>query len=229
MRKAVIIIVAVSLLSGLAVGCAGTDYEPPYDVTWLSPGKVEVDNYYPGGRAEWELTIHNGNIDDVTDAKLVTTEDDETSFSVKLKYRLYGEASTVKIVSDADESPVPVSYNPDTQELTIKDCLPGTTRKLEFTYPRETEYSVSVRLPDNVWEGYQNAPENYRNWIKISNSRPVLIPGETVNVMIALEAPKSVTIDPDKWEFWVTLVEAGPASMISIELCSRWLVDMKKS
>jgi len=36
--------------------------EPPSDnVTWISPGKVEVGNFYPGARAEWLLTVHNGN------------------------------------------------------------------------------------------------------------------------------------------------------------------------
>lgn len=35
--------------------------EPPEDVTWISPGKIQVGNFYPGARAEWNLTIHNGN------------------------------------------------------------------------------------------------------------------------------------------------------------------------
>jgi len=33
---------------------------PPEDVTWISPGKVMVANYYSGGKAEYPLTIHNG-------------------------------------------------------------------------------------------------------------------------------------------------------------------------
>jgi len=38
--------------------------EPPpelYDKTWLSPGKVEVGNFYPGARAEYMISIHNGS------------------------------------------------------------------------------------------------------------------------------------------------------------------------
>ena len=34
---------------------------PPENVTWISPGKVNVSNFYPGARAEYPLTIHNGN------------------------------------------------------------------------------------------------------------------------------------------------------------------------
>ena len=35
--------------------------EPPQDMTWISPGKVMIGNFFPGARAEWPLTIHNGN------------------------------------------------------------------------------------------------------------------------------------------------------------------------
>jgi len=34
---------------------------PPGTVTWISPGKVEVRNFFAGARAEWNVTIHNGN------------------------------------------------------------------------------------------------------------------------------------------------------------------------
>ena len=40
--------------------------EPPVDVTWVSPGKVEISNYYPGAKAEYPVTIHNGSVDAVT-------------------------------------------------------------------------------------------------------------------------------------------------------------------
>ena len=35
--------------------------EPPSDVTWISPGKVMIGNFAPGARAEWYITVHNGN------------------------------------------------------------------------------------------------------------------------------------------------------------------------
>lgn len=37
------------------------DVDPPVDRTWISPGMVQVGNFYSGARAEWPLTIHNGN------------------------------------------------------------------------------------------------------------------------------------------------------------------------
>lgn len=37
------------------------DYMPPVDQHWISPGTVAIGNFYPGARAEWSLTVHNGN------------------------------------------------------------------------------------------------------------------------------------------------------------------------
>ena len=34
--------------------------EPPEDMTWISPGKINVSNFYPGARAEYEVLVHNG-------------------------------------------------------------------------------------------------------------------------------------------------------------------------
>jgi len=66
MKKLIWLIAVVGLL---LVGC--TQSAPPqveapqpppelYDKTWISPGKVEVGNFYPGARAEYPVTIHNG-------------------------------------------------------------------------------------------------------------------------------------------------------------------------
>jgi hypothetical protein len=67
MKKLIGLIAVVGLL---LAGCAQPSPppeveapEPPpelYDKIWISPGKVEVGNFYPGARAEYMLTIHNG-------------------------------------------------------------------------------------------------------------------------------------------------------------------------
>jgi hypothetical protein len=68
MNKIIILLLAVVLMLG---GCGHSSssatvepLEPPpelYDKIWISPGKVEVGNFFPGARAEYPLTIHNGN------------------------------------------------------------------------------------------------------------------------------------------------------------------------
>jgi hypothetical protein len=68
MKKLVwLLVVAGLLLAGCTQPSAPPVVEAPepppelYDKTWISPGKVEVGNFYPGARAEYPLSIHNGN------------------------------------------------------------------------------------------------------------------------------------------------------------------------
>ena len=66
MKQLIVLLIAVVLLTGCAQPSipSAEPVEPPpelYDKTWISPGKVMVGNFYPGARAEWPLTIHNGN------------------------------------------------------------------------------------------------------------------------------------------------------------------------
>lgn len=57
--------VLVGLLAFILVGCVSPDYnnqkieEPEYTGVRITPGLVEVDNYYPGAIAEYYLEIEN--------------------------------------------------------------------------------------------------------------------------------------------------------------------------
>jgi hypothetical protein len=68
MKKLILLIAAVAVI--LLVGCPQPTSPAPekpqpgpelYDQVWISPSKVEVSKFYPGARAEYLLTIHNGN------------------------------------------------------------------------------------------------------------------------------------------------------------------------
>jgi hypothetical protein len=68
MRRLIGLILVVGLLlAGCTQPSVPPEVEAPetppelYDKTWISPGKVEVGNFYPGARAEYLLSIHNGN------------------------------------------------------------------------------------------------------------------------------------------------------------------------
>jgi hypothetical protein len=64
-----LIVVAGLLLVGCPQPTAPPTAETPpptpppelYDKTWISPGKVEVGNFYPGARAEYMISVHNGS------------------------------------------------------------------------------------------------------------------------------------------------------------------------
>jgi hypothetical protein len=38
---------------------------PPSNRTWISPGKVNISNYYLGARADYNITIHNGKPENI--------------------------------------------------------------------------------------------------------------------------------------------------------------------
>lgn len=112
------------LLGLLLTGCAqpypaAEPLEPPpelYDKTWISPGKVEVGNFHPGARAEWPLTIHNGNAE-------------PARFEVRYREPSQCEEGYVKapgIVQDwvliADPTPLLEGY--ETREVLIAVVMP---------------------------------------------------------------------------------------------------------
>lgn len=83
MKKLIWLLVVAGLL---LAGCAQPSPpqveapQPPpelYDKTWISPGKVEVGNFYPGARAEYSLTIHNGK-DEPAEFSVTYREPDNT-------------------------------------------------------------------------------------------------------------------------------------------------------
>jgi hypothetical protein len=138
MKRIILLVAAVAVL--LLVGCPSSSpvIEKPepgpelYDEVWISPGKVNVDHFYPGARAEYPLTIHNGN-------------DQPTEFSIT-----YREASSPEegYVTAPDETqdwviiadPTPVIAAKDTKEVLIALEMPE-----DATAPPNWEFRVVVK------------------------------------------------------------------------------------
>jgi len=113
----------------LLVGCSQADipYTPPVDNTngqppidriWISPAKVQIGNFYPGARAEWELSVHNGN-------------DAAAQFAVDYREPDYTAVGYVKPPTEAeswviiaDSSPVLMPY--ETRDILIALDVPAT-------------------------------------------------------------------------------------------------------
>jgi len=128
-----LIVVAGLLLAGcpqpseLPTAEATTPPAELYDKTWISPGKVEVGNFYPGARAEYMLSIHNGS-------------DEPAEFSVS--YQLPNStAEGYEAAPAAAESwiiiadPAPVLAAKETRDVLIAVEMPGDAQappKWEF-------------------------------------------------------------------------------------------------
>ena len=132
-----------------------TAQEPPPDRTWLSPGKVQISNYYPGARAEWNVTVHNGN-------------------------------------------------------------------------NTHTTFAITYREPSYTAAGYVKPSVEAQSWVIIADSMPVLAPKETRDILVTLAMPGGVINYPMKWEFWISVMDKSQTGMVTTELCSRWLVEMRK-
>ena len=126
----------------------------PEEITWISPGKVNVANFYPGARAEYPITIHNGS-----------------------------------------------DYS----------CT----------------FEVSYRYPDHVGDDYVKPSFAVQDWVIVADMSPVLMPGETKEILVILEMPSGAAVFAQEWEFWISVIDVTQAGMVRTELCCRWLISMR--
>ena len=103
-----------------------------YDEVWISPGKVEVGNFYPGARAEYPLTIHNGN-------------DQPTEFSITYRVASSTDEGFVVAPDEAQDwviiaDPTPVLAAKETREVLIALEMPEGA-----TAPEKWEFRVVVK------------------------------------------------------------------------------------
>lgn len=243
MRKILLVVMVLTLL--VMVGCSQTNDageipqkpaggvatigEPPSDITWISPGKVEVGNYYPGATAEWTMKVHNGSSERMETFK-VTTEIGEDSITLPLKAKVWQEdINNISVVSDLESDLINVdSYDYGTDNLTISGMADDSVRIFTIEYiPESTPFSVNYRHPDNVDEGYAKPPDEAQDWVIIADTTPVLAPYETRDILVVLAMPQDAEVFAPKWEFWVSVKDTSQTGFVAVELACRWLVSMR--
>jgi hypothetical protein len=131
-----ILVTAFLLLAGCAQPSTQADKpQPPadlYDKVWISPGKVMVSHFYPGARAEYSLSIHNGN-------------DQPTKFSVSFKEPGNAEEGYVAAPATAQDwviiaDPTPVLAAKETKDVLIAVEMPKGAEA-----PKKWEFWVAVK------------------------------------------------------------------------------------
>ena len=106
--------------------------EPPADRTWISPGKVNVANFYPGGRAEYPITIHNG-------------KDTTASFLVSYRYPDHVGEGYVKPTPEAQDwviiaDSTPVLMPKETRDILVVLAIPNGAK----VFAPKWEFWISV-------------------------------------------------------------------------------------
>jgi len=107
--------------------------EPPIDRTWISPGKVQVGNFYPGGRAEWDLLVHNGS-------------DTVASFTVAYRYPDHVAEGYAKPIPEVQDwviiaDPTPIILPKETKAILIVLEMP----KDAAVFAPRWEFWISVK------------------------------------------------------------------------------------
>lgn len=204
------------------------EYQPPDDVDWLSPGKVNIANFRPGATAEYPITVHNGSDGVTVEVKQVTTDPGETVADIPIKRALAftDRLNDIKLTSDNTKDKLSVTDS-EVGYLTISGFTPAESRKLTIEYIALTEFKVYYRVPNRVGVDYVSATEAQQEWILVADMTPVFLPKETKDVLITLYMPAGAAAPGEKWEFWVGVTRSGQGT-VQTELISRWQVSMRK-
>jgi hypothetical protein len=132
MKKLIGLLIVSTFL--LLAGCPSS-FKPPAelnDKVWISPSKVEISNFHPGARAEYQMNIHNGN-------------DKTATFSVT--YRQASDPAT-GYVTAPDEvqdwviiaDPTPVLAAKETRQVLVAVEMPE-----DATAPPKWEFGIAVK------------------------------------------------------------------------------------
>ena len=203
--------------------------EPPKEMPWISPGKVQIGNFYPGATAEWNIIVHNGYSPAETTYTVTTDVMDTEAYLPLLKtLKDRDTRNIISIVSSYSGDTLSVKeYNSVKNEIEVVGLQSGQKRTITVVYEHSSTstYSIYYKEPSYVAEGYSMPPEDAKDWVIVADPSPVLAPFETKDILVSVVMPTGATA-PSKWEFWIGVSESA-GSMVQTELCSRWQVTMR--
>jgi len=236
MKKRLLIV--LFLAASLFLTSCGTkdvpEYAPPEDSTWISPGKVNIGNFFPGATAEFPLTIHNGNDQKLLETRQtfsVTTFINETIVDFTLHRPLYEcDIRHISLTSDNGSDKLKAtSCTADGLTITIEGFVPDDTRLLDINYKGLFLFAVAYRIPGHTAEGFVVAPDYVADWLTLAEDIAVFNPRETRDILVTITIPddyNAATI-PDSFEFWVSVIDNSQTGMVRTELCTRVFVKMQ--
>jgi hypothetical protein len=137
LKITVLFLIALLAVTVIFVSCANPQTALPNESTWLSPGKIQINNLYPGKSITQLLKIHNGSKQTAQFMIYYRAPD-----YVETDY-VAAPAKAVDWISITDKSPVLAPQ--EIREIPVTVCLPGKTQAPER------------------WEFWIGAKENSKN------------------------------------------------------------------
>ncbi len=128
---------------------------PPDTSSWMSPAKVTLSNFHLGARAEYPITIHNGN-------------EKDTKFSIIVDAAAYTASGYLKAPVDilqewvlvADTTPVLARF--ETRELLVTLEMPSSLKEDKLKFWQVTDIATN-RLSELMVLAYQDTKKSIYN------------------------------------------------------------------
>ncbi|MBN1191541.1 MAG: hypothetical protein JXA46_17425 [Dehalococcoidales bacterium] len=127
-----VLLLAIAAILTACAGPAGSQAAGPENETWLSPGKIRIDNLSPGNSVKHDIQVHNG-------------EEVERAFSVYYRVPDYLEDSFFSAPAGAREWTAISEESPligarETKEIEVILNLPDDVQP-----PERWEFWIGVR------------------------------------------------------------------------------------
>lgn len=122
-------------------------------------------------------------------------------------------------------------------------ALHGSKVKFEGVYPgwsgtvpvtiingkdAERTFRLSLMAPSTLAPGWEALPEEYHDWITISEYTVELSPGQIYEVPVTLTMPNDVNYRGKKAEIQILVEDTTQRGFVQIALAARWLIITAK-
>ena len=114
--------------------------------------------------------------------------------------------------------------------LFARGYYPG--EEIEYSIPIsngsdiDKQILLEVYVPGGINNGYTAAPEYMKEWVTISDIKPVIPANSIREIPVTLLMPKDAKVFADKWEFRIRVTETGQG-MVKHAVGQRWLITMR--
>ena len=120
-------------------------------------------------------------------------------------------------------------------KIEITDIDPGDYVELYITIhngqEEDTQFALTMRIPDNIPQiasgEHLILPEDCHSWFTISNPNPTLVPNETREIMVSVQFPGVIELDPAIYEVYVSMIRGGQGGWIQVELACRVILTVE--
>jgi len=89
----------------------------------------------------------------------------------------------------------------------------------------EKSFRLSVMTPSNLDAGWEALPEEYHDWITISEPTVTLSPGQIYEVPVTLTMPPDADYSGKKAEVRILVENTDQEGFVQIALAARWLIS----